>query len=488
MKTKLHLGLLGSAVLVALGAFSVAPVATCAAQGGSGCVPDFSQEPAAGNWRGEFTFDYRMTVPDTPAAFSLAWRGDVAIALTESPEKQARRGLCPGGNAGAAPNFIAAPQPGCNVDGTPVQLLSREETPPALAGRSDVTMAMSMVMSDAGSELTQNAATRKAASLRTAAERDREGGKLVSVALLGRPEQFKFGGSFTARDESNVTTGDLDAVGGRSGSMQGTVRGELTGTIESNVENGQLQGHVDVVDRDGNRRTADPSAQVGTVSQQRRPLFRLVVETKECGKMGGHVESDELVNEIRGGGMVFVPVRSVWHATLAERDEQLEQSASRYAKGPVPAMSPSDPEGAWRSWQREWTEYSALRGTDPSDYRLCALKPAHERIVEVTALALRTLLDGTAKGDAAAKPRLWRLMSVIEGFGRETYLACPVVREAYERLFGTTLPQASTSRTSISAAPVGRWAFLGQTQGAAAMVPPSERGDRRVALAEWAPP
>jgi hypothetical protein len=88
--------------------------------------------------------------------------------------------------------------------------------------------------------------------LRTAAERDRDGRKLVSVALLGRPEQFKFGGSFTARDESNVTTGDLDAVGGRSGSVQGTVRGELTGTIESNVENGQFQGHVDVVDRDGN--------------------------------------------------------------------------------------------------------------------------------------------------------------------------------------------------------------------------------------------
>jgi hypothetical protein len=36
-------------------------------------------------------------------------------------------------------------------------------------------------------------------------------------------------------------------------------------------------------------------------------------------------------------------------------------------------------------------------------------------------------------------------MSVIEGFGRESYLACPVVREAYERLFGASLPQASTS-------------------------------------------
>jgi hypothetical protein len=446
MKTRLRLGLLGSVGLIALGAMSWAPVVTCAAQGGSGCVPDFSQEPAAGNWRGEFTFDYRMTVPETPAAFSLAWRGDVAIVLAGDPDKLARRRPCPGGNAGATPSFTAAPQPGCNVDGTPVQRLSRDEIPPALAGRTDVTMAMNMVMLDAGSELTQNAATRKAASLGAAAERDRDGRKLVSVALLGRPEQFKFGGSFTARDESNVTTGDLDAVGGRRGSMQGTVRGELTGTIESNVENGQLRGHVDAVDRDGNRRTADPSAQVGTVSQQRRPLFRLIVETKECGKIGGRVESDELVNEIRAGGMVFVPVRSAWHATLAERDEKLEQSADRYAKGPVPAMSSSDPEGAWTSWQREWNEYSALRGADPSDYRLCALKPAHERIVGVTALALRTLLDATAKGDAAAKPRLWRLMSVIEGFGRETYLACPVVREAYERLFGANLPQASTSR------------------------------------------
>ena len=77
MKTKLRLGLLNSVVLVALGAFSVAPVATCAAQGGSGCVPDFSQEPAVGSWRGNFTFDYNMTVPDTPAGFSLAWRGDL---------------------------------------------------------------------------------------------------------------------------------------------------------------------------------------------------------------------------------------------------------------------------------------------------------------------------------------------------------------------------------------------------------------------------
>jgi len=432
MKAKLRLGLLGSVGLVTAGALSWAPVVTCAAQGGSGCVPELSQEPAAGTWRGEFTFDYRMTVPDTPAAFSLAWRGDVAIALVEDPDKQARRRPCPGGNA------AAAPRPGCNVDGTPVQPLSRNEVPPALAGRTDVTMAMNMAMSEAGSSLTQDAATRKAASLSNAAERDRDGRKLVGVALLGRPEQFKFGGSFTARDESNVTTGDLDAVGGRSGSVQGTVRGELTGTIESNVENGQLQGHVDVVDRDGNRRTADPSAQVGTVSQQRRPLFRLVVETKECGRIGGHVESDELVNEIRRGGMVFVPVRAEWHATLAERDVPLEQSADRYAQGPMPAMSSRDPEGAWMSWQREWTEYSALRGADPSDYRLCALKPAHERIVEVTALALRTLLDGTAKGDAAAKPRLWRLMSVIEGFGRESYLSCPAVREAYERLYGTT--------------------------------------------------
>jgi len=451
MRGRLRLGLPGSVVLVALGAVSWAPVVTCAAQGGPGCVPEFSQEPAAGNWRGEFTFDYRMTVPDTPAAFSLAWRGEVALALAHDPDKQARRRPCAGGNAGATPNFSAAPQPGCNVDGTPVQVLSRDEMPPALAGRTDVTMAMSMAMSEPGSSLTQDAATRKAASLSTAAERDRDGRKLVSVALLGRPEQFKFGGSFTARDESNVTTGDLDAVGGRRGSMQGTVRGELTGTIESNVENGQFQGHVDVVDRDGNRRTADPAAQVGTVSQQRRPLFRLVVETKVCGKIGGHVESDELVNEIRRGGMVFVPVRSAWHATLAERDAQLEQSADRYAKGPMPAMSARDPEGAWMSWHREWTEYSSLRGADPSDYRLCALKPAHERIVEVTALALRTLLDGTAKGDAAAKPRLWRLMSVIEGFGRQTYLACPAVREAYERLFGASPPQASMSRTSISA-------------------------------------
>jgi hypothetical protein len=143
--------------------------------------------------------------------------------------------------------------------------------------------------------------------------------------------------------------------------------------------------------------------------------------------------------------MVFVPVRSEWHATLAERDEQLEQSAERYAKEPIPAMSSRDPEAAWTSWQQAWTEYSALRGADPSDYRLCALKPTHERIVEVTALALRALLDGTAKGDAAAKPRLGRLMSVIEGFGREAYLACPAVREAYERLFGASLPQASTS-------------------------------------------
>ena len=259
MKTRLRLGLLGSVGLVTLGAMSWAPVGTCAAQGGSGCVPDIPQESAAGTWRGEFTFDYRMTVPDTPAAFSLAWRGDVALVLAEDPDKLGRRRPCPGSNAGATPSFTAAPQPGCNVDGTPVQRLSRDETPPALAGRTDVTMAMNMVMLEAGSELTQNAATRKAASLGAAAERDRDGRKLVSVALLGRPGQFKFGGSFTARDESNVTTGDLDAVGGRRGSMQGTVRGELTGTIESNVENGQLQGHVDAVDRDGNRRTADAS-------------------------------------------------------------------------------------------------------------------------------------------------------------------------------------------------------------------------------------
>ena len=91
-----------------------------------------------------------------------------------------------------------------------------------------------------------------------------------------------------------------------------------------------------------------------------------------------------------------------------------------------------------------------MRGADPSDYRLCALTPAHERIVEVATLALRTLLDGTAKVDAAAKPRLWQLMSAVEGFGREPYLACPVVREAYERLFGTTLPQASASRTATA--------------------------------------
>jgi hypothetical protein len=189
------------------------------------------------------------------------------------------------------------------------------------------------------------------------------------------------------------------------------------------------------------------------VSQQRRPLFKLVVETKECGKIGGRVESDELVNQIRGGGMVFVPVRSEWHATLAERDEQLEQSAARYAGGPIPAVSSRDPEGAWTSWQREWAEYAALRDAEPSDYRLCALKSAHERIAEVTALALRALLDGTAKGDAAVKPHLSRLMSVIEGFGRETYLACPAVREAYERLFGGRLPQASTSRALAARGP-----------------------------------
>ena len=442
MKTKLRVGLLGSVVLVALGVFSVAPVATCATPGGSGCVPDYSQEPAAGSWRGDFTFDYRMTVPDTSAGFSLAWRGDVAIALAEDPSKQARRKPCPGGNGGATPNFTAAPQPGCNVDGTPVQTLSRDETPPALAGRSDVTMAMSMAMSDPGLDLTQNAATKNAASLSTAAERDRDGRKLVSIALLGRPQQFQFGGSFTARDDSSVTTGEVDAVGGRSGSVRGTVAGDLTGVVNADLGNGRLDSHVDVVDRRGERRTADNSTPVATVSQQRRPLFRLVVETKGCGKIGGRVESDELVNEIRGGGMVFVPVRSEWHATLAERDEQLEQSAERYAKGPMPAVSPRDPEGAWTSWQREWTEYSALRGADPSDYRLCALKAAHERIVEVTALALRALLDGTAKGDAAAKPRLWRLMSVIEGFGRETYLACPAVREAHERLFGAPISAA----------------------------------------------
>jgi hypothetical protein len=446
MKTKRRLGLLGSVGLVALGAFSVAPVATCAAQGGSSCLPELSQEPAAGSWRGNFTFDYKMTVPDAPAAFSLAWRGEVGITLTGKQDEQAHRKPCPAGSTAAGSNFTAAPQPGCNVDGTPVQRLSRDEMPPAAAGRTDVTMAMSMVMSDPGSDLTQNAATRKAATLSPVAERDRDGKKLLSFALLGRPEQFQFAGSFTARDDATVTTGDLNAIGGRSGSMQGAVRGELTGTIESNIENGQLRGHVDVVDRDGNRRTADPSAEVGTVSQQRRPLFRLVVETKECGRLGGRVESDELVNEIRRNGMVFVPVRSEWHASLAERDEQFEQSADRYAKGPLPAMSPGDPEGTWTSWQREWTEYSALRSANPSDYRLCALKPAHERIVGVTVLALRALLDGTAKGDAAAKPRLWRLMSVIEGFGRETYLACGVAREAYERLFGASLPQASTSR------------------------------------------
>ena len=159
MKAKLRLGLLGSVGLVTAGALSWAPVVTCAAQGGSGCVPELSQEPAAGTWRGEFTFDYRMTVPDTPAAFSLAWRGDVAIALVEDPDKQARRRPCPGGNA------AAAPRPGCNVDGTPVQPLSRNEVPPALAGRTDVTMAMSMAMSEAGSSLTQDAATRKAATI-----------------------------------------------------------------------------------------------------------------------------------------------------------------------------------------------------------------------------------------------------------------------------------------------------------------------------------
>ncbi|HEV8106939.1 MAG TPA: hypothetical protein VGP97_05390 [Burkholderiales bacterium] len=425
MMTKLRLGLLGAVVLVALGAFSVSPVATCAAQGGSGCVPNFSQEPAAGSWRGNFSFDYKMTVPDTPAAFSLAWRGDVAIALTENRDEQARRRL--------------------GVDGTPVQRLSRDETPPVFAGRTDVTMAMNMVMSDPGLDLTQNAATKKAASLGAAAERDRDGKKLVSVALLGRPQQFQFAGAFTARDDSGVTTGEVNAVGGQGGSVRGTVEGDLRGIVNADLQNGQLDSHVDVVDRRGERRTADNSTQVGTVSQQRRPLFRLIVETKECGKIGGHVESDELMNEIRAGGMVFVPVRSEWHATLAERDEQLEQSAERYAKEPIPAMSSRDPEAAWTSWQRAWTEYFALRGADPSDYRLCALKPAHERIVEVTALALRALLDGTAKGDAAAKPRLGRLMSVIEGFGREAYLACPAVREAYERLFGASLPQASTS-------------------------------------------
>ena len=111
--------------------------------------------------------------------------------------------------------------------------------------------------------------------------------------------------------------------------------------------------------------------------------------------------------------------------------------AAQGGSGCVPDL-PQEP--AAGNWRGEFTfDYKMTVPDTPAAF---SLKPAHERIVGVTALALRSLLDGTAKGDAAAKPRLWRLMSVIEGFGRETYLACPAVRESYERLFGTRLPQA----------------------------------------------
>ena len=444
MTTKSRFGLLRSVVLVALGAVGTAPMgATCAAAESDvdwNCIPKLSDEPAAGAWKGDVVFDYTMSVPDSPAVFSIDFHGGIGLELKRDPDERLRRSSCPRGTVGAAPSFTAPPRAGCNIDDTPVQPLTRDdEKLPELTGTTAVTMQMHMGFAEEGFELTQNAASQRAANLSDTAEPDREGKRLEAVLLVGTPSQFQFGANATARDESGSMTGEGELNGGGTASARGTVQGDVSGTIDSNMADGQIHSHVDVTDRTGQRTTGDSSAAVPGINQQRRTLFRLVIEQRTCGEIKGRVESRELLDQVQSGGMVFAPVRSGWQATLDERDAALEDAAKRYADQPLLGVSPRDPDGTWANWQREWEFYSALRGPNPSDYVLCALKPAHEKIIRASMAALRALLDGPARGDAAVKLHMWRLMSVIEGFGRATYSECPVVREATEFLFGVKL-------------------------------------------------
>ena len=399
------------------------------------CTPTFSEEPAAGKWKGEVKFDYKMSIPDTPGfAMLVDWRGRIALELKRRPDERVGRSSC--GLVKSPPSFASAPAAGCNVDGTPLQLLSRDdETPPELTGTTDVTMQMNLSDVGDGSELTQDVASQRPASLSNEAGLDREGKRLDAVLLVGTPSLFQFAGGFAARDDAVTVAGESQLNGGGTASVRGTVRGELSGTIGADIAGGRIEERVDVVDSDGQRHKGEASAAVPGLDQQRRPLFRLLVDERSCGEIKGRVESEDLVNEARGGGMQLTPVRSEWSATLEERDLPLEQAAQRYADAPLLPMSAGDPEGTWTNWQREWESYSALRGPSPSDYVLCVLEPAHEKIVAASATALRVLLDSPAHAAEAAKLRQWRLVSVIEGFGSS--LECPVAREATESLFGT---------------------------------------------------
>ncbi len=443
MKTTLLPGLLGTFLLGVSGIVTLnGPSFAEAGDSSWSCVPELSQEPAAGSWHGSHRFEYKMIVPGTPQAYAIEWTGDDDLELRENAEERDRRSTCSRGFVGTTPTFALPPEPGCNVDGTPVPWLSRyDEKPPELRGHGTVVMHMELQSSDPGFGLSHGAASQTPAEFPTEAERDPTGKRLEAIALQGTPDQFRFGAALTARDESGVTSMHGQLSGAGTASASGTLQGdEATGTVEATVAGGREQTHVDITDRDGERKTGDSGAAVHTLSQQRRTMFRLVVEKRECGEIGGTVESKELIDQIRDAGMGFEPVRSEWHATLDQRDEAFEQSVKRYAEEPILRMDPRDPESTWTSWQREWELYASLRGHDPTDYELCVLRPAHEKIIKASTLALRALLDAGAARSDVGKLRMWRMMSTIEGFGRGTYVGCPVIREATEALFGVRPP------------------------------------------------
>jgi hypothetical protein len=381
---------------------------------------------------------------DDVVVYEIDWRGALDFEL-EREQQREERSLCPRQSAGGNPDLSGPPQRGCNIDGTPVARLGPEpeQEPAKLTGTGMPAMRMQMRFEEADLRLAQDAASEAPVALAMAAERDDATKRLESISLQGTPGQFRATSTLTGSDESSTFSADSRVSGAGTGSVRGQMQSESgSATIEGTLSDGQMRQRYEGVDRRGNRRAGENSAAIPGLNQDLRTMFRLVIETRECGEIGGRVESQELRDQASAGGMAFGVVVSQWHAGHAERDEDLERAVERWVSESVRNVNPGDPDGAWDTWDREWQFYSSLRGTEPpTDYELCVLTPAHAKMIDTSALVLRALLESPIRDAPWMKERMWRIMSVIQGFGWDTFAACPVVRDASRFLFGVTPAQ-----------------------------------------------
>ncbi len=234
--------------------------------------------------------------------------------------------------------------------------------PGKIQGDADYSLTASLDLHIPGLKFAEPMGTKEPLPLEVRGEEDLESNQFKDIWLWGDPAQAKFGATFDIATQNSSATGQVD------------------------LQSGTLDYHAVATDADGHRTTTSGNRS-GDIPGGKRGLIRLKVLAQDCWRLSGTVDTSEIAKAMASGGFRLVVTDTEWIATLEERDVDFEKQVQALVSEPIPSPL------TWDYVERFNQRWQALRKSGKlTDYRLCVLKDADRKGVEITVAGLRELL------------------------------------------------------------------------------------------------